>query len=95
MGKRSILWCVFLLWISGCALASNAERKEYADRVKAAFVKGWGAYMNYAYGMDAVNPIAKRGHNWYEETLLMTPVDAYSTMCLMGLEKEKTEARMM
>ena len=93
MGKRSILWCVFLLWISGCALASNAERKEYADRVKAAFVKGWGAYMNYAYGMDAVNPIAKRGHNWYEETLLMTPVDAYSTMCLMGLEKEKTEAR--
>lgn len=93
MGKRAILWCVFLLWISGCALASNAERKEYADRVKAAFVKGWGAYMNYAYGMDAVNPIAKRGHNWYEETLLMTPVDAYSTMCLMGLEKEKTEAR--
>ncbi len=40
MGKRSILWCVFLLWISGYTLASNAERKEYADRVKAAFVKG-------------------------------------------------------
>lgn len=93
MGKRSILWCVFLLCVSGCVFASNTERKEYADRVKAAFVKGWGAYMNYAYGMDAVNPIAKRGHNWYEETLLMTPVDAYSTMCLMGLEKEKTEAR--
>lgn len=93
MGKRSILWCVFLLCVSGCVFASNTERKVYADRVKAAFVKGWGAYMNYAYGMDAVNPIAKRGHNWYEETLLMTPVDAYSTMCLMGLEKEKTEAR--
>lgn len=93
MGKRSILWCVFLLCVSGCVFASNTERKEYADRVKAAFVKGWGAYMNYAYGMDAVNPIAKHGHNWYEETLLMTPVDAYSTMCLMGLEKEKTEAR--
>ena len=74
-----------------CMAQSNAERKEYASRVKAAFVKAWNSYMNYAYGMDAVNPISEKGHNWYSESLLMTPVDAYSTMCLMNLKKQKKQ----
>ena len=72
---------------------SKKEKAEYQERVKTAFVKGWDAYMKYAKGLDAVNPISEKGHNWYEESLLMTPVDAFSTMYLMGLEKEMAEAK--
>lgn len=71
----------------------TGEKAEYAARVKDVFSAAWSSYMKYAYGMDAVNPISGKGHNWYSEPLLMTPVDAYSTMCIMGLEKEKNEAK--
>ena len=63
----------------------DKEKQEYAERVKSAFLKGWKAYATYAYGMDAVNPIAQKGHNWYDESLLMTPIDAYSPMRHMVL----------
>lgn len=72
---------------------TNAEKAKYAERVKAAFLKGWKAYKTYAWGMDAVNPISQKGHNWYAESLLMTPIDAFSTMHIMGLKKEEAEAR--
>ncbi|WP_158022007.1 glycoside hydrolase family 47 protein [Flammeovirga pacifica] len=72
---------------------STEEKLEYQGRVKAAFVKGWRAYMDYAKGLDAVNPISQKGHNWYAESLLMTPVDAFSTMYLMGLDKEMKECK--
>ncbi|TRX63574.1 glycoside hydrolase family 47 protein [Flammeovirga kamogawensis] len=72
---------------------SKKEKKEYQERVKTAFKKGWRAYMNYAKGLDAVNPISEKGHNWYAESLLMTPVDAFSTMYLMGLDDEMKEAK--
>jgi hypothetical protein len=43
--------------------------------------------------MDPVNPISEEGHNWYAESLLMTPVDAFLTMYLMGLEEEVKECK--
>lgn len=97
--KRLILFftmlCIFCL--SSCtqktATKAEKEKQEYAERVKTAFLKGWKAYSTYAYGMDAVNPIAKKGHNWYAEPLLMTPVDAYSTMCIMGLDSVRQQAK--
>lgn len=92
----SLLLCTMLVPSGNVALyakVSNQEKQEYAERVKNVFSAAWSSYMQFAYGMDAVNPIAGHGHNWYSEPLLMTPVDAYSTMCLMGLEKEKKEAK--
>lgn len=79
--------CTFIF--SSCGTkptAKELEKQEYAQRVKDAFVKGWNSYKTYAWGMDAVNPISEKGHNWYSHTLLMTPVDAFSTMYLMGLD---------
>ena len=75
------------------APGSVDEKEFYAEKVKTAFRKAWNAYKEYAWGLDAVNPISQKGHNWYAEPLLMTPVDAYSTMCIMGLEEEKKEAK--
>ncbi len=72
-----------------------ADKAAYAVRVRTVFLKAWQSYKTYAWGMDAANPIAKKGHNWYAQSLLMTPVDAYSTMCIMGLAKEKEEAKQL
>lgn len=92
---KKIVWMTLAVALFSCSkpAAEPSGKEMYAGRVKAAFIKGWDAYKSYAYGKDAVNPMAKTGHNWYTETLLMTPVDAYSTMCLMGLDSIKNEAK--
>lgn len=96
--KRKIIvnsLCVVMAFIASTALLNScsSEKEQYAERVKEAFLKGWNAYHDYAWGMDAANPISKSGHNWYSKSLLMTPVDAYSTMCLMNLTEQKAEAK--
>ncbi|PWJ45048.1 glycoside hydrolase family 47 protein [Sediminitomix flava] len=90
----STLMMLFLLGnLISCKAQNKADKEKeiYQERVKTAFKKGWTAYKDYAWGEDAVNPIKKGNHNWYAESLLMTPVDAFSTMYLMGLEEEMTE----
>ena len=90
-----ILTACCLFCLNSCTQKASTtidkEKQEYAERVKAAFLKGWHAYSTYAFGMDAVNPIAQKGHNWYSESLLMTPIDAYSTMCIMGLDSVRQQ----
>ena len=66
MKKNRILICLILLIAMPIASANDnlkKEKKEYAERAKTAFMKGWNAYKNYAWGLDAVNPISKKGHN--------------------------------
>ena len=58
-----------------------------AGRVKAAFLHGWNGYRQYAWGHDVLMPLSKQPHDWYGESLLMTPVDALDTMLVMGLDK--------
>ncbi|MDR2448824.1 MAG: glycoside hydrolase family 47 protein [Prevotellaceae bacterium] len=91
--KYKFLAGFFFLYTMMACTGALSEKEQYAGRVKTAFLKGWNAYKTYAWGYDAVNPIAQTGHNWYSESLLMTPVDAFSTLCIMGLEKEKEEAK--
>jgi len=97
--KKRIFLSLALYLLFICAGAQTMapgsvdEKEFYAEKVKTAFRKAWNAYKEYAWGLDAVNPISQKGHNWYAEPLLMTPVDAYSTMCIMGLEEEKKEAK--
>ena len=40
-----------------------------------------------------MKPLSKSYHDWYGEPLLMTPVDAFDTMILMGLKEESAEAK--
>lgn len=72
---------------------TDAEAVELAARVKAETLHAWRGYKQYAWGHDALKPLAKAPHDWYPHSLLMTPVDALDTLILMGLDKEADEAR--
>ena len=71
----------------------TVDKKAMANEVKEAFLHAWSGYKKYAWGMDALKPLSQTGHNWYKETLLMTPVDAYDVMIIMGLKEEAAEAK--
>ncbi|MCV2361956.1 glycoside hydrolase family 47 protein [Paucibacter sp. DJ1R-11] len=72
---------------------SEAESAQLAQRVKEETRHAWRGYKQYAWGQDALKPLSKSGHNWYKSSLLMTPVDALSTLLVMGLKEESDEAR--
>ncbi len=64
-----------------------------AGEVREAYLHAWNGYKQYAWGMDALKPLSQSGHNWYNETLLMTPVDAFDGLMIMGLKDEAREAK--
>lgn len=74
-------------------LAANGADAAMADRVKTEFLHAWTGYRRHAWGHDALKPLSNGAHDWYGESLLMTPVDALDTMLLMGLDAEADEAR--
>jgi mannosidase alpha-like ER degradation enhancer 2 len=71
----------------------SGEQETIADSVRGEFLHAWNGYKKHAWGFDALKPISKAGHNWYASSLLMTPVDAFDTMILMGLPDQAAEAK--
>lgn len=69
------------------------DKQAMASAVKEAFVHAWRGYKQYAWGFDALKPLSLEGRNWYDHSLLMTPLDGFDTMILMGLEEEAKEAK--
>ncbi len=63
------------------------------DRVRAEFLHAWNGYKQYAWGHDELKPLSKTHSDWYPTPLLMTPVDAFDTLLLMGLTAEAAEAK--
>ncbi|MFN2406352.1 MAG: glycoside hydrolase family 47 protein [Pyrinomonadaceae bacterium] len=74
--------------ICGTCSAQEVNRKKLAAEVKAEFLHAWNGYKKYAWGHDDLKPLSKTHHDWYGQTLLMTPVDALDTMIIMGLTDE-------
>ena len=66
-----------------------------SEKVKAEFLHAWNGYKKYAWGMDALKPLSKTGANWYEQSLIMTPIDAFDTMLLMDLDDEAKECKQL
>jgi mannosidase alpha-like ER degradation enhancer 2 len=71
--------------------APPAPAPPSAAQVRAAFLHAWQGYRRYAWGHDDLDPLSRKPHDWYGVPLLMTPVDAYDTMLLMGLTDEAAE----
>lgn len=102
MKTKSIFLLPVILFLFSCNLsaavlhqATDTSREVYADNVKQEFLHAWNAYKKYAWGHDELKPLSKNYRDWYGESFLMTPVDAYDTMILMGLKKESEEAKQL
>lgn len=72
---------------------SDAEKSALAAQVRQDFLHAWEGYRRHAWGHDEVRPISGKPHDWYDVSLLMTPIDALDTMALMGLKPQADEAR--
>ena len=66
----------------------RVAKKKLAAAVRTEFLHAWNGYKKYAWGHDDLKPLSKAPHDWYGQSLLMTPVDALDTMILMGLNDE-------
>jgi mannosidase alpha-like ER degradation enhancer 2 len=69
------------------------NKSQLSARVRAEFLHAWNGYKKYAWGHDDLRPLSKTYHDWYGQSLLMTPVDALDTMILMGLDSEAKSTR--
>src|SRR5438034_5523523 len=81
--------------VPGCnGSREDRQARQMAARVRSEFLYAWRNYERYAWGDDALRPLSKTPHDWYEHSLLMTPVDALDTLVLMNLDADvaKTKA---
>jgi len=73
---------------------SKIDSARLATLVREEFVHAWKGYERYAWGHDELKPLTRAPKDWHgEESLLMTPVDAFDTMLLMGLNEEAEKAK--
>jgi ER degradation enhancer, mannosidase alpha-like 2 len=73
--------------------ADQPDNAEMARLVREEFLHAWTGYRQYAWGHDELKPLAKSYRDWYQDSLLMTPVAALDTMIIMGLKPQADEAR--
>jgi mannosidase alpha-like ER degradation enhancer 2 len=97
--KKLLILIVLAILTAGCAKNKEAPKSEattdLASKVKKEFLHAWDGYKRYAWGHDMLKPLSKTSHDWYGESLLMTPVDAFDTMKIMKLDKEADEAKQL
>ena len=86
---------LFALLAAISVFSISAQERVTADDIKREFLHSWNAYKQYAWGHDALRPLSKQPHDWHNVSLYMTPVDAYDTMLLMGLQDEAAEAKQL
>jgi hypothetical protein len=83
-----------MLAMQGCSGSRDeTHARQVADRVRTEFLHAWNNYERYAWGHDHLRPLSKTAHDWYGQSLLMTPVDALDTLVLMNLDAEAAKTR--
>ncbi len=98
---RSLLVLLFAGPLAACS-TSPAEQQaattsadstylRLAEEVRQETLRSWKAYKQYAWGHDALKPLTKSAEDWYEHPLYISPIDAYSTLKLMGFDAEAKE----
>lgn len=97
MTQRSTPLISFLLLVvlnlNSCAPGNRVSDNKTADLIREEVSTTWRSYMTYAKGYDMLLPLSKSGKNWYGNSLLMTPVDAFDTMKMLGLDEDADEAK--
>ncbi len=99
MRSLKLLGLACLLVVSTAPVFSQSKpftgkmKKEMCAKVQEACRHAWQGYKQYAWGWDDLRPLTKAGRNWYNVSMLMTPVDAFDTFIFLGLKKEAAEAK--
>ena len=95
IAPTAFLLAVFVSFAThGCGKSRQEKNAQtLAARVRTEFLHAWNNYERYAWGHDALRPLSKTAHDWYGQSLLMTPVDALDTLVLMHLDAEAMRAR--
>ncbi len=88
-----IVWMFLAPAIGGAEAGAPIDSPALAARVRAEFLHSWRGYERYAWGHDELSPESGGFHDWYGQSLWMTPVDALDTMLLMGLKDEADKTR--
>ncbi|HEY2104058.1 MAG TPA: glycoside hydrolase family 47 protein [Chthoniobacterales bacterium] len=89
-----VLLSLSVVVLQGCdRYHDKIEARQFAVRVKNEFLHAWQNYERYAWGHDALRPLSKTSHDWYGQSLQMTPVDALDTLLLMHLGREAAKTR--
>ncbi len=92
--NTTLLPLLFLLPLCfSCSGRIASGDRQSAEKVKQEFLHAWSGYKTYAWGHDALKPLSGSWRDWYDASLVMTPVDAFDTMLLMGLDQEAAEAK--
>ena len=85
---------LLMLALATSAWADSAPAADpVATRVQDEMRFAWRSYETYAWGHDELKPKSRTPHDWYGESLLLTPVDALDTLILLGLADEAAHAR--
>lgn len=91
------IYLLALITIAGFSSCRNQEKKDtnnpLAKKIKKEFQRSWQGYKQFAWGHDVLKPLSKSSADWYAESLHISPIDAYSTMKVMGLDEEATEVQ--
>ena len=83
-----------MIALAGCQTSvDKTEDQKMADQIKSEFLRSWNAYKTYAWGHDVLLPVSKGYMDWYEQSLGISPIDAYSTMKVMGLDQEAEQVQ--
>lgn len=89
----SAILLLTLVSITFAQTKQKVNKKQLANQVKAEFLHAWNGYKKYAWGNDDLKPLSKSYKNWYEQTLLMTPVDSLDSLYLLGFKAEADKTR--
>src|SRR5678816_1498186 len=90
------IWLVILAAFAGQGchrFREDQQARRLAASVKSEFLHAWRSYERYAWGHDALRPLSKTPHDWYGQSLLMTPVDALDTLVLMNLDADVAKTK--
>lgn len=90
--RNLILLLLAIILITSCKSTDKATKKnkshKLAEQVVAETDRSWESYKQYAWGHDVLMPLSGTYKDWYSEPLYISPIDAYSTLKLMGFEDD-------
>jgi len=95
--RKQFLLVAFILSVLYLNAQTFSEdlKKEMREKVVEATKHAWQGYRQFAWGYDDLQPLTKKGKNWYKNSMLMTPVDAFDTFFFLEMNTEAEEAKQL